>query len=356
MTGQRSNPLAERLFQSGLAVLDIFTIYLGDRLGLYRALFEGGPATSGELAERTGTFERYVREWLEQQAVTGIIEVDEPSSDARARRYRLSPENAEVLVDQGSINFEAHKGIDFVRGARPLPALVEAFRTGDGLPPLAWEPEGRAEFNRARFLQLLGRVWLPAIPPVHQRLMIEPPARIADLGCGTGWSSIAMAQAYPLVRVDGFDLDEAAIAHAGENATAAGVDARVRFRAIDVATLEDVGGYDLVTVFEALHDMARPVDALRVLRGLLSEAGSAVIADERVGEAFAIPAPEQERYAYGWSVVTCLPSAMGEPGAAGTGAVMRPSTLRRYAEEAGFSEVEVLPVQDIEWRFYRLIP
>jgi 2-polyprenyl-3-methyl-5-hydroxy-6-metoxy-1,4-benzoquinol methylase len=349
------NPLAERLFQSAMATLDLLTVYLGDQLGLYRALFEGGPATSTELAERTGTFERYVREWLEQQAASGILDVDDPEAEPLSRRFRLPPQHVEVLVEEDNLNYQAHKGVDIVRAARPLPALVEAFRTGAGLPRLPWPPEGRAEFNRARFLNLLGREWLPAIPPVHARLSSDPPARVADLGCGTGWSSIAMAQAYPKIEVDGFDLDEAAIGQAREHASNSGVSDRVRFQAADAAALRAAGPYDLVTILEALHDMARPVDALTVARALLAPDGSLVVADERVSDRFTIPADEHERYAYGWSVVSCLPSAM-EPGSAGTGAVMRPATLRRYASEAGFRDLQTLDVEDVEWRFYRLIP
>lgn len=353
--GGRTNPLAERLFQSSLATLDLLTVYLGDRLGLYRALAEG-PATSTELAARTGTFERYVREWLEQQTVTGFLEVDDPGGDPLGRRYRMPPEHLEVLVDQDSLNYQAHKGIDMVRAARPVPDLVEAFRTGAGLAPLPWEPEGRAEFNRSRFLRLLGNRWLPAIGPLNARLMADPPARVADLGCGTGWSSIAMALAYQKISVTGFDLDEAVIAAAKENAEATGVADRVSLHARDAGELQDPAGYDLVTVFEAFHDMSLPVEVLRVVRGLLAGDGRVLIADERVGDRFAVPADAQERYAYGWSVVSCLPSAMGVPGAAGTGAVMRPDTLRRYAEEAGFTTMEILPIEDVEWRFYLLAP
>jgi 2-polyprenyl-3-methyl-5-hydroxy-6-metoxy-1,4-benzoquinol methylase len=352
---ERTNPLAERLFRSAMAALDLFTIYLGDRLGLYRALAEG-PATSAQLAARTGTFERYVREWLEQQAVTGFLEVDGTEADPLDRRYRVPEEHLGVLVDQDSLDYQAHKGIDLVRAARPLPDLVEAFRIGAGLPPLPWEPEGRAEFNRARFLNLLGRRWLPAIESVHARLLSDPPARVADIGCGTGWSSIAMAMAYPKASITGFDLDEAVIAAAKDNARSAGVSDRVSFHARDAGQLEGSTGYDLVTVFEALHDMSLPVEVLRGMRGLLAEGGRVLIADERVAERFALPADDHERYAYGWSVVSCLPSAMGVPGAAGTGAVMRPNTLRRYAEEAGFTGIEILPVEDVEWRFYLLSP
>lgn len=354
--GERTNPLSQRLFRSAIAALDLYALYLGDRLGLYSALAESDPATSAELATRTGTHERYVREWLEHQAVSGIVAVDDPSADAMSRRYSLPPEHVAVLVDQDSLSYEAHKGIDMVRGARRLPDLVEAFRTGAGLRPLPWEPEGRAEFNRARFRQLLGIRWLPSIPEVDGRLRSVPPARVADLGCGTGWSSVAMAQAYPRIAVDGFDLDEAAIAAARKHAVEAGVDHRVRFDARDVAELQGAQPYDLITVFEALHDMARPVEVLKAMRALLAEGGSVVVADERVGERFAIPADDQEVYVYGWSVVDCLSSSMGDPSFAQTGAVMRPDTLRRYALEAGFARMEVLPVDDIQWRFYRLLP
>ncbi len=355
-TSERTNPLAQRLFRSAIAALDLYALYLGDRLGLYAALAESGPATSAELAARTATDERYVREWLEHQTVSGILTVDDPTADAHSRRYSLPPEHFEVLVDEDSLNYEAHKGIDIVRGGRRLPELVEAFRTGSGLASLPWEPEGRAEFNRARFRQLLGTRWLPSIPEVHARLRLDPPAGVADLGCGTGWSSIAMAQAYPNIIVDGFDLDEAAIARAKKHAVEEAVDGRVRFQARDVAELAGSKRYDLVTVFEALHDMARPIEVLKAIRALVREGGSVVVADERVGERFSIPADDHEVYAYGWSVVDCLSSSMGDPSFAQTGAVMRPDTLRRFALDAGFSGVEVLPVEDVQWRFYLLVP
>jgi len=350
------SPLAERFFTAALGMFDLLTLYIGDRLGLYRALAKHGPATSAELADRTGTQERYVREWLEQQAVTAILVVDDASASSESRRYSLPAEHAEVLTNENSINYEAHKGIDMVRAARPLPELVELFRTGGGLPPLPWEPEGRAEFNRALFLNLLGKEWLPSIPEVHRRLQNDPPARVGDLGCGTGWSSIAIAQAYPKVAVDGFDLDPDVIAAAGENAVSAGVAHRVRFSVANVADLQSADGYDLVMILEALHDMSRPVDVLRTVRGLLVDRGSVLVADERVADTFAAPGDEFERFAYGWSVVSCLPSAMGDPQSAGTGAVMRPATLRRYALEAGFGDVEILPIEDHQWRFYRLLP
>jgi SAM-dependent methyltransferase len=348
--------LAERLFKDALGALELYTVYLGERLGLYRALADGGPATSAELAARTGTKERYVREWLEHHAVSGLLEVDDPEAEPTARRYRMPPEHVPVLVDTDDTRYEAYKGVEIVRAARPLPDLVEAFRSGGAPPPLAWEPEGRAEFNRALFLNLLAKAWLPQITEVDRRLRAEPPARVADIACGTGWSSIAMARAYPAIRVDGFDLDPDAIAAAGRNAQTEGLSDRVRFSVDDASDPGLSGRYDLVTVFEALHDMSRPVEALQAARALLHEGGSVVVGDELVEEEFTAPASDLERYHYGWSVVDCLPSAMGDPASAATGAVMRPATLRRYALAAGFREVEVLPIETGVWLLYRLLP
>jgi SAM-dependent methyltransferase len=348
--------LAERLFKDALGALELYTVYLGERLGLYRALADGGPATSAELAARTGTTERYVREWLEHHAVSGLLEVDDPEAEPTARRYRMPPEHVPVLVDTDDTLYEAYKGVEIVRAARPLPDLVEAFRSGGAPPPLAWEPEGRAEFNRALFLNLLAKAWLPQITEVDRRLRAEPPARVADIACGTGWSSIAMARAYSAIRVDGFDLDPDAIAAAGRNAQTEGLGDRVRFSVDDASDPGLSGRYDLVTVFEALHDMSRPVEALRAARALLHEDGSVVVGDELVEEEFTAPASDLERYHYGWSVVDCLPSAMGDPASAATGAVMRPATLRRYALAAGFREVEVLPIETGRWLLYRLLP
>jgi 2-polyprenyl-3-methyl-5-hydroxy-6-metoxy-1,4-benzoquinol methylase len=314
--GDLTKALAERLFGDAVGALELYTVYIGERLGLYRALADGGSATSSELAERTGTAERYVREWLEHHASSGLLEVDDAKAEALVRRYRLPPEHAP--------------------------------------PPQSWEPEGRAEFNRALFLNLLGKEWLPAVTDVDARLRAEPPARVGDVACGTGWSSIAMARAYPRIIVDGFDLDHDAIAVARRHAEKAGVSDRVTFSVADVSDLRASGGYDVVTIFEALHDMSRPVDALKVAREMLTDDGVLLVVDEFVDDEFTAPASDRERYNYGWSVVSCLPGAMGDPQTAATGAVMRPSMLRRYATEAGFRDVEVLPIETDYWRFYRL--
>jgi 2-polyprenyl-3-methyl-5-hydroxy-6-metoxy-1,4-benzoquinol methylase len=354
MDADRTGALADRLFESELRTLELYTIYIGERLGLYRALVEGGPASSDDLAQRTGTNERYIREWLEHHAASGLLEVDDPRVEPLARRYSLPAEHVPVLADPDDIRYAGYRSIDMVRHGRTLPALVEAFRAGDAPPPMSWEPEGRAEFNRALFLNLMGTEWLPAIADLDRRLRAEPPARVADVACGTGWSSIAMATAYPKISVDGFDLDEDSIAAARRNAAQAGMGDRVRFSVSDASDSDTADRYDLVTVFEALHDMSRPVDALRAARGMLRDGASVLVADERVDDEFTAPAPLVERQAYGWSVISCLPNAMGDPHTAATGAVMRPSTLRRYATEAGFSEVDVLAIETGPFRFYRL--
>src|SRR6266545_1253633 len=317
----RSSALAERLFRDAAGALELYTVYLGERLGLYRALAEGGPATSAELAERTGTTERYVREWLEHHASSGILDVDDPAAAPLERRYRLPAAHVPVLTDPDDLRYEAYRGVEIVRAARPLPDLVDAFRTGGAPPPLAWEPEGRGEPNRALFLNLLGTQWLPAIPEVDRRLRADPPARVADAGCGAGWSSIGMAIAYPAISVDGFDLDAEVIVAARRHAEESGVADRVRFSVGDASDPGLAGRFDLVTIFEALHDMPRPVQALRWAHAMLADQGSVLVAEELVGDEFAAPGPETERYHYGWSVAACLQPAMGAPKRSPTGAL-----------------------------------
>jgi 2-polyprenyl-3-methyl-5-hydroxy-6-metoxy-1,4-benzoquinol methylase len=350
--------LVERLFLNAIGALELYTVYIGQQLGLYGALSDAGPSTSTELAKRTGTAERHVREWLEHHASSGLLGVDDARAEPLMRRYRLPAEHRAVLADRDSVYYEALKGLDIVRAGRPLPQLVEAFRTGGVLRPPSPPPSelGAGEINRALYLNLVGKEWLPAIPLVDRRLRAQPPAHVADIACGTGWSSIAMAQAYPKITVDGFDLDRSRVDAANRHAKEFGVADRVSFSVLDAAHPDLSGPYDLVTIFEALHDMSRPVDVLRAARDLLTIGGSVVVVDEYTGDEFTAPASYRDRYAYGWSVVSCLPEAMGDPQTAATGAVMRPSTLRRYAGEAGFSEVEVLPMETRYFRMYRLVP
>jgi 2-polyprenyl-3-methyl-5-hydroxy-6-metoxy-1,4-benzoquinol methylase len=350
--------LVGRLFAATVGALELLHIYLGDRLGLYQALTDGGPLTPASLASATGISQRYACEWLEQQAVAGILSVEPVSDRAEGRAYTLPPGHAEVLNDPDSLNFLAPLAQGVVGAAGVMPEVIEAFRTGGGVPYEAYGVDMRnsiASGNRPGFLKLLGTKWFPAIPDVDRRLRAHPPARVADVGCGTGWSSVGIAVAYPMVTVEGFDLDSASIEEATRNAVNSGVADRVTFEVRDAADPNLAGSYDLVTAFETIHDMSNPVGALRAMRGLAKEGGTVVIADEKVAEEFTAPGDDLERFMYGWSAVHCLPVGMVGADSAATGTVMRPSRLRQYAREAGFAGIEVLPVEADFWRFYRLV-
>ncbi|GAC1646611.1 MAG: class I SAM-dependent methyltransferase [Candidatus Dormibacteraceae bacterium] len=346
--------LVGRLFNSTLGALELFHVYLGDRLGLYRALRTSGPLTAAGLATGAGINERYAREWLEQEAVAGILVVEPGEGE---RRYSLPRGHAEVLDDPDSLNFLAPMSRAIVGIGAVMTKVVEAFRTGDGVPYDAYGADMRSSIsslNRPGFVNLLGSQWFPKITDVDRRLRSQPPARVADVGCGTGWSSIAIAKAYPLVTVDGLDLDEASIEDARRNGQTSGVADRVTFEVRDASDPKLARSYDLVTAFETIHDMSNPVGALKAMRALRRDGGAVVIADEKVAEEFTAPGDDIERFMYGWSAVHCLAVGMG-PESAGTGTVMRPSLLREYAREAGFAEVQILPIENDFWRFYRLI-
>jgi SAM-dependent methyltransferase len=356
---ERRDALVGRLFEAVLGAMDLLSLYVGDRLGLYRALAEEGPLTSSGLASAAGIHERYAREWLEQQAVSGIVDVDDAGADAFERRYSLPPGHDEALLDDRSLNYAAPFGKLLVAAGRPIDDLLTAFRTGGGVPYEDYGidlAEGQAAFTRPMFESLLGSEWLPTVEAVHERLLAGPPARVADVACGCGWSSIAIAAAYPNVQVDGVDLDTVSIAKARENLVGSGVEDRVVFHERDAADPELAGQYDLVTIFEALHDMSRPVDVLGQVRGMLAEGGSVIIGDERTEPAFTTPTTDLERLYYGFSVLHCLPVGMVGEDPAGTGTVMRTETVERYAAEAGFGGFEVLPIEHDFWRFYRLTP
>jgi SAM-dependent methyltransferase len=356
-TDTRRDDLVQRILRSTGGAFDIFTLYIGDRLGFYTDLAANGPSTAGEVAARTCSHERYVREWLEQQTVTGMLDVEDERAPAAFRRFVLPPGHAEVLTDRDSLNYLAPLARLVVGAVRPLHRLLQAYRSGGGVPYHLYGPdlvEGQAGMNRAMFLRQLGTEWLPAVPDVHERLRSEPPARVADIGCGAGWSCIGIARAYPKARVDGFDLDGPSVALARANVAEAGLEERVRIHRRHASDPALRGTYDLVTAFECVHDMADPVGALRAMLELAGDAGSVIIMDERVGERFTARGNEVEWMMYGWSVLHCLPVGKAEDPSAETGTVLRPETLERYAAEAGFCEVEILPIDNYFFRFYRL--
>ena len=356
-TADRAEALAERLFGATLGALELFSVYLGSELGLYRALAEHGPLTPGGLADRARIVPRYAREWLEQQAVAGLLDVERAEAPAADRRYAIAPDQARALLDADDAAHVAPFAHMLAGIGGVLPRVAEAYRSGGGVPYSAYGREfrhGQGDINRPAFTHELAGDWLAAMPDVVARLEGARRPRVADVGCGQGFSTIAIASAFLTARVDGLDLDAASVADARRHAADAGLDGRVRFVVADATEVAAHGPYDLVLILEALHDMARPGDALRAARAALAPGGSVLVVDERVADAFAAPGGDVERMMYGWSVTHCLPTQMAEQPSAALGTVMRAGTVRALAADAGFARVEVLPVDNDFFRLYRL--
>src|SRR5215470_16171526 len=220
----RRDELVGRLFMNALGAFDLFSVYLGDELGLYRALADKGPLTSSELADAAGIHERYSREWLEQQAASGLLDLE---PDGAERRFRLPDGHDEALLDASSLNYIAPLARALVGSIHPLDSLLTAFRTGEGVAYADYGDnlhEAQAAFTRPMFENLLGKEWLPSVPELDARLKGDPPARVADVACGQGRSSIELARAYRKVQVDGIDSDRASIERARENLAGSGVE------------------------------------------------------------------------------------------------------------------------------------
>ncbi len=352
--------LVARIFEASLGMFEVMTVYLGDRLGLYAALRDGGPSTAPELASGARIDVRYAREWLEQQSVTGILEVDDVAAAPDERRYALPEAYVDPLLNPDSPYSITPLARSLVASAKVIPQLLEAYRTGGGVE---WSDHGadmiesQGDFNRPWLVNSFGSEILPAIPAVHERLRANPPARVADVACGVGWAAIAIAKAYPDVTVDGFDLDESSITLARENARGAGVSDRVTFERRDAADPAAGGQYDLAVIIEAIHDLSRPVEVLAAMRRMLRPGGIALVADEKTEDTFTAPAGDVERLYYGFSLFTCLPAAMTERPTAATGTVIREETMRRYATEAGFTSTDRLDQPELDMlRFYQLTP
>jgi SAM-dependent methyltransferase len=350
---QTAEEFAERLFGSVLGTVEVMSVYLGDRLGWYRSLAADGPATPAELADRTGTHARYAREWLEQQAVAGLLTV-EKDGDQDARAYAIPPATAEVLTDPSSLAYLAPVARMFGAVGPVLPQLLEAYRTGGGV---SWSDlgadarEAQADQNRSWFEQELAPA-LGAVPAV-EAVLSRPGVRILDVGCGAGWSALALAAAHPEATVLGVDIDPPTIELANANAAAALGD-RVRFECRDAADLA-AGTFDIAFAFECVHDLPRPVDVLAAARRALVPGGALIVMDEAVAEEFAPNGDDLERVMYGFSLFVCLPDGMSSAPSVGTGTVMRPSTLQAYAVAAGFTGFEILPIEGFSFfRFYLL--
>ena len=284
--------------------------------------------------------------------------MDDVTEAPDERRYTLPAEHAAALVDPDGALSVAPVARAVASIGAVLPKLLDAYRTGGGVPWSAYGADGiesQGDFNRPWIRASLAAEYLPAVPDVHEKLTAG--ARVADIACGVGWAGVTIADGYANTTVVGLDPDDSSIAIARRLGAENGVSDRTTFEVHDCTRPLPGGPFDLVVMIEALHDVARPVEILERMRESLADGGTVIVADERVGETFTAPADETERFMYGASVLMCLPAGMAEKPSAATGTVIRPQTVRDYASEAGFSSVDVLEQIDHPMlRFYRLHP
>jgi 2-polyprenyl-3-methyl-5-hydroxy-6-metoxy-1,4-benzoquinol methylase len=305
-------------------------VVIGNRLGLYRALAQG-PATSVQFAERTGYDERYLREWLRNQAAGGYVSYDPSTGE-----FFLTEEQAFCLADPNGPNISAGFliGLGYLRAE---PRITEAFRTGEGV---AWHEHnedvfvGCDAFYRPGYVAELVPNWIPAVDGLHEKLTAG--GRVADLGCGLGTSSVLMAQAYPRTTIIGSDYHPESIELARKKAAEAGVGDRVSF---EVATAQTFGGtgYDLVTTFDALHDMGDPVSAARRVREALAEDGTWLLVEPNASDVVEENFNPVGRLYYAGSTFLCVPNGLSQPGGYALGAQAGEAAIREVATAAGFT-------------------
>jgi SAM-dependent methyltransferase len=314
------------------ATLNAALVVIGDRLGLYRAMDGAGALTAGELAERTATSERYVREWLNAQAAGGYVEYD-PAE----HRYTLPPEHAVALADEDSPYFMPGAFQLMTASVRDEPRITEAFRSGAGV---GWHEhshgvfEGCERFFRPGYAANLVASWIPALDGVEARL--QAGATVADIGCGHGASTLLMAEAFPASRFVGFDYHAESILEARERAAAAGLSDRVRFE-VSPASGYPGTGYDLVTTFDCLHDMGDPVGAARHVRASLALDGTWLIVEPFAHDRVEDNLNPVGRVYYGASTLLCTPASLSQEVGLALGAQAGESRLRDVVTSGGFS-------------------
>ncbi len=350
--------LSGRLFMEGVGSFHLLCVYVGRKLGLYRALADAQPLSAPELAERTGLDRWYVREWLQAEATAGLVIVD---GDIDTGRFALAAGVRETLADETSPFYVGGLATAIAAAGATVSKVVAAFRTGDGVAYAEYGPEAveaQAALNRPAFTNSLVPEWLPAVPDVLTRLQdTSNPARVADLGCGVGWASIELARAFPHIRVDGIDGDDESISRARQNAVEQGVAERVDFEVGDIsAERPDGPRYDLVLFLEVLHDLGHPLEALTAARKSLAPGGTVIVMDERVADTLPPPGDPVETFFATASVLWCLPQGRVHRDSEVVGAIMRPDKLRGLATKAGYRSADVLPIEHPFWRFYRLTP
>lgn len=303
---------------------------MGDRLGLYAAMAAGGPMTSAELAKKTKTTERYIREWLGNQAAGGYVEYD-----AATDRYTLPPEHAAVLVDEGGPAF-LMGGFDIIDASfKGADRMARAFKSGKGVAWGAHDPalfRGTARFFGPSYRSQLVGSWLPALDGVVAKL--ERGANVADVGCGHGISTLVMAAAFPNSRFTGFDAHDKSIREAGKRARAAKLSRNAKFEVATAATFPGEG-YDLVTLFDCFHDMGDPVGAAKHVRKSLAKDGTWMLVEPAAGDKVADNLHLVGRCFYAASTQICVPSALAQ-GRTALGAQAGEAQTAAVVKKAGF--------------------
>jgi SAM-dependent methyltransferase len=313
------------------AALSAALIVIGDKLGLFKALAEE-PTTSAALASRTGTVERYVREWLNALAAAGYV-----TYDAAGRCYSLNPEQAVALSDESSPAFVVGGFQAMTAAMKAAPKLVEAFRTGRGLGWHEHDPDlfhGTERFFRPGYNANLVGSWVPALEGVEAKLRTG--ARVADVGCGHGASTILLGQAYPQSTFIGFDYHPASIEHARRAAAEAGVSDRVKF---EVASAKEYpgSGYDLVAFFDCLHDMGDPVGAAKHVHATLDPSGTWMIVEPFANDEVHENHNPIGRVFYAASTLICTPASLAQEVGMALGAQAGETRLREVVSAGGFS-------------------
>ena len=350
--------MSARLLGTAVEAMDLVVVAIGERLGYYEAL-DGHTLNPPQLAAATGTNVRYVREWLEHQAVAGYVVLTR-GARGEEHSYRLAPGVAEVLARPGTLSSMAPLTRQVAAALAQWTRVVEGARTGHGLGWAAYGREmreGQNDRNGPQLRELLADDWLPAaLPHVHRRLVAGVPMRVADIGCGGGWAAIALAEAFPAITVDGYDTDPPTVVLARDNVAAAGLQDRVRIIEDSPVHATAESEYDLAVSFDCVHELAQPIDVLAAVHRMLRFDGAALVADLAGAEELHADGDPLQRALYGLSLLVCLPDAMAGGAVDATGAVIRPFTMNLYGRSAGFSNVEVVPIEHDLWRFYRLKP
>jgi 2-polyprenyl-3-methyl-5-hydroxy-6-metoxy-1,4-benzoquinol methylase len=328
-------------------------IYLGDRLGLYRELAESGAVSSTELAARTGLAERWLREWLHQQGAAGVLEY---RGDGR---FALAPEGVAVLADESHPAFGAGFFASLPQSLAVLERLPEAFRTGRGLPYDAQGAEGARGIERGLapwFRALLVPVVIPRLGAVRETL--TQGALVADVGCGAGQALLALARAFPRSEFHGYELSRHALDRAEENKREAAAP-NVHFHDVAKEALPDDGRFGFVLTLDVLHDMTDPAGAMRAIRRAIGADGTWLVCEIKAHPSYEenVARNPMAPMMYGTSVLTCMSSALSEPGGAGLGTLgLHPELLRRMVQEAGFSRFETLDFGHPVNAFYSVRP